>query len=171
MIEPVTVAMARTCKATRTPFLRLGVGPRRASERRAWLLVDDGQLTATRTWSRSSWRGEDSVCNIATKATARKTRDLAATGRCVVAGDTGSKHVVVEATARRVTGDTGMQHASATFAAVYDWPVTVIGDTFDTPYAAPASGGPPFQVWELTPTKAFGFPVDGESTAPTRWRF
>jgi hypothetical protein len=34
-----------------------------------------------------------------------------------------------------------------------------------------ASGGPPYAVYEITPTKAFALPTDGESTTPTRWRF
>jgi hypothetical protein len=38
-------------------------------------------------------------------------------------------------------------------------------------FGAPTSGGPPYDVYEITPTKAFGFPTDGESFTPTRWRF
>jgi hypothetical protein len=32
-------------------------------------------------------------------------------------------------------------------------------------------GGPPYYVSELTPTKAFGLPVDGETTNPTHRTF
>jgi hypothetical protein len=41
----------------------------------------------------------------------------------------------------------------------------------DAEYGAPTSGGPPYDVYEITPTKAFGLPTDGESFTPTRWRF
>lgn len=95
----------------------------------------------------------DAAFFVATKATARKTRDLQGDGRCVVATNIGDAHVVVA------------------FTEVYDCPTTIIGDEIEAPYAAPTSGGSPFLIWELRPVKAFGFPTDGESAAPTRWRF
>lgn len=113
----------------------------------------------------------DSSFFVATKATARKTHDLQGDGRCVVATNIGDAHVVVEASARRVHDPASMHRASVAFAEIYDWPTTVVGDEIDAPYAASTSGGPPFQIWELVPVKAFGFPTDGESAAPTRWRF
>ena len=118
----------------------------------------------------AAWDGDDR-CFVATNADARKTRDLMDTGRCVLAANTGDSHVVVEATARRVHGSDEMEDASTAFREVYDWPTTVAGDELHAPFAAPTSGGSPFQVWELRPTKAFGFAADGESHAPTRWRF
>ncbi len=176
MSEPVTEAMARTGKGTSSPnsstvpFDWASVHAALRSGRHGfWLTTVSADGAPHVVPVLVAW--DDSVCYVATKATARKTRDLEATGRCVLASDTGPAHVIVEATARRVTGETGMQRASAAFAAVYSWPTTVIGDEIDAPYAAPTSGGPPLQVWELTPTKAFGFPTDGESAAPTRWRF
>ena len=114
---------------------------------------------------------DDDRCFVATNADARKTRDLIDTGRCVLAANTGEAHVVVEATARRVQSSDEMEPASTAFREVYDWPTTVAGDELHAPFAAPTSGGSPFQVWELRPTKAFGFAADGESHAPTRWRF
>jgi Pyridoxamine 5'-phosphate oxidase len=104
---------------------------------------------------------DDDRCFIATNANARKTRDLIASGRCVLAANTGDAHVVVEATARRVDSADEMEHASTAFREVYDWPTTVC--LRRAPYAVrgPTSGGSPFQVWELRPTKAFGFAADG----------
>ena len=64
-----------------------------------------------------------------------------------------------------------MERASAVFAEVHEWPTTVVGDEIDAPSTAPTSGGPPLQIWELVPEKAFAFPTDGEVFAPTRWRF
>ena len=175
-LEPVAEAMARPGKGTSSPesstvpFDWASVHAELRSGRHTrWLATAsaDGNPHVVPVFV--AW--DDSVGYVATKATARKTRDLEATGRCVITSDTGAAHVMVEATARRVTGDPGMQRASAAFEAAYNWPTTVIGDEIDAPYAAPTSGGPPLQVWELTPTKAFGFPPDGDSAAPTRWRF
>jgi hypothetical protein len=47
----------------------------------------------------------------------------------------------------------------------------VIGVKLDADDRAPTSGGPPYDVYEITPTKAFGLPTDGEPLTPTRWRF
>jgi hypothetical protein len=114
---------------------------------------------------------DDDRCFIATNAGARKTRDLIETGRCVLAANTGDAHVVVEATARRVHSRDQVEHASTVLQEVYGWPTRVAGDELHAQYAAPTSGGSPFQVWELTPATAFGFAADGESNAPTRWKF
>ena len=117
----------------------------------------------------AAWDGQ--AFFVATKSTARKTRDLLATGRCVLAFDTGEVHLVVECSTRRATSEVALQRAVAAFNAVYGWPTTVVGDELDAPFAAPTSGGPPLQAWEMLPTIAFGFVADGVSAAPTRWRF
>ena len=43
------------------------------------------------------------------------------------------------------------------------------GSHLDADYGAPTSGGPPYEVYEVTPAKAFALPTDGETTTPTRW--
>jgi Pyridoxamine 5'-phosphate oxidase len=108
---------------------------------------------------------------VASKDTACKSRHLVADGRCVLTHDAGDMHLVVEGTARKVTDDGTLARASAAFATVYDWPTRVSGGMLDADYGAPTSGGPPYDVYEVTPTKAFGFPTDGETFTPTRWRF
>jgi pyridoxamine 5'-phosphate oxidase-like protein len=108
---------------------------------------------------------------VASKDTAAKSRHLDADGRCVLSQDAGDLHLVVEGSARKVTDDAGLARASAAFAAVYDWPTRVDAGRLDADYGAPTSGGPPYDVYEVTPVKAFGFPTDGESFTPTRWRF
>ncbi len=114
---------------------------------------------------------EDAHGYVATNAAARKTRDLEATGRCVLATDLGDAHVVIEATARRLHEPGDMDRAVSAFRACFGWPTTAVGDELHAPYAAPTSGGSPFQVWQVEPVKAFAFPADGESNAPTRWTF
>jgi hypothetical protein len=117
----------------------------------------------------AAWAG--SAFFVASKDTARKSRNLAADGRCSVSRDTGDLHLVVEGTARRVTDEATLRRASAAFTDVYGWPTTVAGERLDAEFGAPTSGGPPYDVYEIVPEKAFAFPTDGETTTPTRWRF
>jgi hypothetical protein len=113
----------------------------------------------------------ESALFVASKATSRKSRNLAADGRCVVTTDAGDLHLIVEGEARRVRDAATLGRASEAFEAIYGWPTTVAGDELDAEYGAPTSGGPPYAVFEITPRKAFGLPTDGESFTPTRWRF
>jgi hypothetical protein len=117
----------------------------------------------------AAWGG--STFFVASKDTAQKSRHLDADGRCVLSRDAGDMHLVVEGTARKVTDDATLAEASGAFATVYDWPTRISAGKLDADYGAPTSGGPPYDVYEVTPTKAFGFPADGETFTPTRWRF
>lgn len=117
----------------------------------------------------AAWAG--SRFFVASKDSARKSRNLDADGRCVLTHDSGDMHLIVEGTARRATDSATLASASEAFATVYDWPTRVSGAELDADYGAPTSGGPPYNVYEITPTKAFGFPTDGETTTPTRWLF
>lgn len=116
----------------------------------------------------AAWTGMSFV--LASKATAVKTRHLSTGGLCSLAFDLGTIHLIVDARPVRLTAQHDLERASTTFLAVYDWPTTVVGDQLDAPYAAPTSGGPPFQVFELTPTRAFAFPTADEFE-PTRFVF
>jgi hypothetical protein len=117
----------------------------------------------------AAWSG--SVFYVASKDTARKSRNLNADGRCVVTTDTGDLHLIVEGEARRVRNEAGLGRAAKAFQDVHDWSTVVAGDKLDAEYGAPTSGGPPYDVYEITPTRAFGLPTDGESMTPTRWCF
>jgi Pyridoxamine 5'-phosphate oxidase len=113
----------------------------------------------------------DSVLFVASKDSAQKSRNLDVNERCVVTTDTGDLHVIIEGEARRARDRETLEQASDAFAAIYQWPTTLSGEKLDAEYGAPTSGGPPYNVYEIRPTKAFGLPTDGESTTPTRWRF
>lgn len=106
---------------------------------------------------------------IASKDRARKSRNLEAEPRCVITTDTGDLHIIVEGVARHVRDDATLQQAVEAFQAVYDWPTRIEGNHLDADYGAPTSGGPPYEVYQVTPIKAFGLPTDGESITPTRW--
>jgi hypothetical protein len=107
---------------------------------------------------------------VASKSSARKSRNLDANPGCVLTKDAGEVHLVVEGTARRVTEADGLQRASDAMQRIYEWPTRVMGDELDADYGAPTSGGPPYRIYEITPTRAFGFPTN-DQFAPTRWTF
>lgn len=107
---------------------------------------------------------------IASKSDAVKSRNLRGDPRCSITTDLGPLHLVVEGAADRVTDPGRLAEASRAMLEVYDWPTEVVGDELDAPYAAPTSGGPPLQVYELAPRTAFGFPTR-DDYQPTRWTF
>jgi hypothetical protein len=110
------------------------------------------------------------VLFIASKDSARKSRNLDADGRCVLSTEADGAHLVVEGEASRVRDRATLARASAAFQQIYGWPTTVAGDQLDADYGAPTSGGPPYRVYQITPTKIFALPSDG-SFLPTRLRF
>lgn len=111
------------------------------------------------------------VFYVASKDGARKSRNLYQNDACVITKDAGAMHIVVEGTARHVWDEGTLARASRAFADVYEWPTRVGDSELDADYGAPTSGGPPYQVFEITPRKAFVFPTDGESSTPTRITF
>jgi hypothetical protein len=112
----------------------------------------------------------DPVLYVASNPGARKSRNLGHEDRCVISTDTGDLHIVIEGRARRVDDADEMDRVAQTFSG-RGWPTRGAGDLLDADFGAPTSGGPPFLVFGIAPTKAFAFPTDGEWTTPTRWRF
>ena len=109
---------------------------------------------------------------LASKDSARKSRNLAAEPRCVLTHDAGDVHLVVEGTARRVVDEATLRRVSEAYGATYGWPTRVADGQLDADYGAPTSGGPPYDVYEITPVRAIGLPTGADdSIAPTRWRF
>lgn len=116
----------------------------------------------------AAWGGASFfVCS---KHEAVKSRNLRADGHCTITTDLGSLHLVVEGEAGRVTDPDRLAAASRAMLEVYDWPTEIAGEELDAPYAAPTSGGPPFEVYELVPRTAYGFPT-ADTCQPTRWTF
>jgi nitroimidazol reductase NimA-like FMN-containing flavoprotein (pyridoxamine 5'-phosphate oxidase superfamily) len=103
---------------------------------------------------------------------ARKSRNLAADGRCSFSLTADAVDLVLEGTASRVVDPTHLQRVADAYHAKYGWPATVAGDGFDAPYGAPTAGPPPYHVYEVRPTTVYGLGTD-EDQAPrsTRWRF
>jgi hypothetical protein len=101
----------------------------------------------------------------------RKARNLARDSRCVVTVEDGPVDLVVEGDASIVRDDATLARLADAFASIHGWRVTVRDGAFhhDTG-GAPTAGPPPYDAYEVTPTVAFGLPLD-EKIAPTRWRF
>lgn len=106
----------------------------------------------------------------ASRASSAKTADLRGDGAVSLAVDLTTVHLVVEGTAAHLAADRDLSRASAALLDVFGWPTHVTGEELDAPYAAPTSGGPPFQAWELTPARAFAFPTQ-DQVEPTRFVF
>lgn len=138
-----------------------------AGEATTWLSLRTDEGVHTRPVF-AAWTGSSFV--VASQARAVKTRHLEQGAVCSLGLDLGDTHLVVDAVPARLTGHHDLERASAAFATVFDWPTTVTGDELDASYAAPTSGGPPFRVYELTPTRAYAFPTADEFE-PTRFRF
>ncbi len=102
-------------------------------------------------------------------ATTRKGKNLARNPHCVVTVATDDLHLVVEGVAAKVSDDSRLQIVAEVYATKYGWQVAVRDGAF---YAdgAPTAGPPPYEVYEVAPTRAFGFGTD-KSVGATRWRF
>jgi nitroimidazol reductase NimA-like FMN-containing flavoprotein (pyridoxamine 5'-phosphate oxidase superfamily) len=103
---------------------------------------------------------------------ASKARNLAANDRCSFSVSADAVDVVLEGTASKVSDEARLQRVADAYASKYEWPATVADGAFDAPYGAPTAGPPPYQVYVITPTAAYGFGTD-EEHAPrsTRWEF
>lgn len=117
----------------------------------------------------AAWSGTSFF--VASKATTRKSRNLDANGACVLTKGARDAHLIVEGKAHRVIDRSTLARASEAMMRIYEWPTTVAGDEIDAEYGAPTSGGPPYRIYEIVPTRAFGMPTDGQAFAPVRWRF
>ena len=110
----------------------------------------------------------------------RKGRNLAADGRCVVAiGSTTlpSLDVVVEGYAQPLDDEAAVARIAETLRG-NNWPLEARGDKVHGPNA-PTAGPPPYSIYRMVPSKAFGLPGmfgmerfdQSELPKPTRWKF
>jgi Pyridoxamine 5'-phosphate oxidase len=120
---------------------------------------------------------DDAFLFIAGEGT-RKGRNLAADERCVIG--TGnltlpSLDLIVEGRARRITDEATVRRIAAEFGGK-DWPLEARGSHVYGPHG-PTAGPPPYAIYRLEPTTAFGLPgmfgmlESDQSLEPTRWRF
>jgi hypothetical protein len=87
----------------------------------------------------------------------------------VISGILPDLDLVVEGAATKVTDEPTLQR----LAELYDaqgWPATVKDGALTAPYSAPSAGPPPWDLYEFTPTTAFGV-ATAEPYGATRWHF
>jgi nitroimidazol reductase NimA-like FMN-containing flavoprotein (pyridoxamine 5'-phosphate oxidase superfamily) len=110
----------------------------------------------------------DGTLHFCASPASRKAKNLAHHSRCVITTASEGAHLVVEGEATKVRDEARLERVAEVYTSKYGWQPTVRDGAF---YAdgAPTAGSPPYELYEVTPTKAFGF---GEETfRPTRWRF
>jgi pyridoxine/pyridoxamine 5'-phosphate oxidase len=99
----------------------------------------------------------------------RKSRNLAENPNCVISLSLPDIDVVVEGTAVRVTDDATLQRLAQRYAD-QGWPASVKDGAFTAEYSAPSAGPPPWHLYVVTPTVAFGV-ATAEPYGAMRWRF
>jgi pyridoxine/pyridoxamine 5'-phosphate oxidase len=104
-----------------------------------------------------------------TSPTSRKGRNLVANPYCVITVSLDSLDLAVEGTAVRVTDAPTLQRIAERYAA-QGWPAKVSDDAFTAEYSAPSAGPPPWNLYAVAPTTAFGV-ATAEPWGATRWRF
>jgi nitroimidazol reductase NimA-like FMN-containing flavoprotein (pyridoxamine 5'-phosphate oxidase superfamily) len=114
----------------------------------------------------------DGSLHTTTNPSARKARNLAANDRCSFSVSADAVDVVLEGTAAKVVDPGRLQRVADAYASKYAWHPSVEEGAFDAPYGAPTAGPPPYEVYEITPARVYGFGID-EEHAPrsTRWQF
>jgi hypothetical protein len=99
----------------------------------------------------------------------RKSRNLAGRADCVISVKLSDLDLVVEGTAVKVTDEPTLQRIVAVFNAG-GWPANVEDGAFTAAYSAPSAGRAPWDLYEFTPSKAFGV-ATAEPYGAMRWDF
>ncbi len=111
----------------------------------------------------------DGALHFVASDTSRKAADVARAPRCTITTHSNGLDLVVEGDTANVTDEDVLHRVADAYASKYDWHV-IVGDRAFHAEGAPTAGPPPYVVYTVTPSTAFGFPTDGQLT-PTRWRF
>ncbi len=99
----------------------------------------------------------------------QKARNLARDARISVTTGGEEFDVVVEGEAHPVRDEASLAEVTTSYLDTYGWEVEVRDGRIHGD-GAPTAGPPPYDVYRVTPHRAFGFPSTGEA-APARWRF
>ena len=102
-------------------------------------------------------------------AKTRKSQNLAENPNCAISVSLKEIDLVVEGTASKVTHDETLHHVAERYGA-QGWPATVKDGAFTHEYSAPSAGPPPWDVYVLKATTAYGV-LTIEPGGATRWRF
>jgi hypothetical protein len=112
----------------------------------------------------------DGALHFCTGAATRKGKNLARSSHCVIAVGVPGLDLVLEGRVTKVRDEARLRRVADAYASKYDWRVTVRDGAFHDAEGAPTAGPPPYEVYEVTPTVAYGLGTDG-TFSPTRWRF
>ena len=104
-----------------------------------------------------------------TGARTRKGRNLAANPACVFSVSLTGIDLVIEGRAVRITDRPTLLRLAKRYAD-QGWPASVSGDAFTAPYSAPSAGPPPWNLYVVKPTTAFGV-ASSDPPGATRWQF
>jgi hypothetical protein len=99
----------------------------------------------------------------------RKSRNIAHDPHVVVTAGLPGLDLVVEGTAAKVTDDATLTKIAGVFGD-HGWGPTVRDGAFYHEFSAPSAGPPPWELYRVTPTRAFGLGTD-EPYGATRWTF
>jgi hypothetical protein len=99
----------------------------------------------------------------------RKSRNLAHNPACAVSVRLPGLDLVLEGEAHRVTDRPTLEALAARYRDG-GWPAEVEGEAFTAPYSAPSAGPPPWYLYRITFSTAYGITTD-EPYGATRWRF
>ena len=99
----------------------------------------------------------------------RKSRNLAANPSCVVSVSLTGIDLVLEGTAIRVADRPTLLRLAKRYAA-QGWPASVSGAALTAEYSAPSAGPPPWNLYVVRPSTAFGVST-ADPPGATRWRF
>jgi uncharacterized pyridoxamine 5'-phosphate oxidase family protein len=96
----------------------------------------------------------------------RKSKNLAENPNCVLSVSLPDLDLVLEGAATQVTDDATLRRLAERYVAS-GWPAQVENGAFTAPYSAPSAGPPPWNLYVVTPSVAFGVGLGGAM----RWRF
>jgi len=99
----------------------------------------------------------------------RKSRNLAANPECAFSVSLTGIDLVLEGRAIRVTDRPTLLRLARRYAA-QGWPASVSGEAFTAAYSAPSAGPPPWNLYVVRPSTAFGV-ASSDPPGATRWRF
>lgn len=99
----------------------------------------------------------------------RKGRNLAANPGCVLSVSLTGIDLVVEGSAVRINDRPTLLRLAKRYAA-QGWPASVSGGALTAEYSAPSAGPPPWNLYAVRPTTAFGV-ATAEPSGATRWQF
>jgi len=99
----------------------------------------------------------------------RKGRNLAANPNCVLSVSLTGIDLVIEGRAIRITDRPTLLRLAKRYAA-QGWPASVSGEALTAEYSAPSAGPPPWNLYVVRPTTAFGV-ASADPSGATRWQF